>query len=284
MTDMHNCLPRNDEHRQQARPRAIVLDRERDSLARLDGHVPTFTDFTGKNPVPAARIPRDGLATIVTFGQSNAANHGGARYTPRREFFNFNFVSGDFFIAEDPLLGASGNLGNFATRLGDKLLTDEVFKSVLFAPLALGASMAADWSPDGFAHRRLLVAVQRLWDAGITPTHFLWHQGESDASMETSQADYERAFGQMVDSLRGHGIHAPIYVAVASRCGNDGSDAVRAAQRALLDPRKNIYPGPDTDALGSDYRFDDCHFSERGLEAHADLWLETLRAATVAKV
>jgi len=56
--------------------------------------------------------------------------------------------------------------------------------------------------------------------------------------MGTSQADYARDFGLMVDSLRDHGVDTPLYVAVASRCGNDGSDAVRAAQRAVADPRR----------------------------------------------
>jgi hypothetical protein len=38
-----------------------------------------------------------------------------------------------------------------------------------------------------------------------------------------------------------------------------------------------VHPGPDTDALSdmSD-RFDYCHFSERGLQAHAALWKDVI--------
>ena len=45
-----------------------------------------------------------------------------------------------------------------------------------------------------------------------------------------------------------------------------GSDAIRSAQSALVNPPAGILPGPDTDALGFADRYDGCHFSTEGLE------------------
>jgi hypothetical protein len=75
----------------------------------------------------------------------------------------------------------------------------------------------------------------------------------------------------------GIGITAPVFPAVASICNDLGSDAIRSAQRALPEHIGRVHPGPDTDAL-SDMRdrFDYCHFSERGLQAHAALWKEVI--------
>jgi len=40
-----------------------------------------------------------------------------------------------------------------------------------------------------------------------------------------------------------------------------------------------VFPGPDTDALGKKYRYDACHFNDKGLEAAASAWLEVIKAA-----
>ncbi len=271
------------EARMQLRPRDIVIDPD-DTLTHLDAHVPTFTDTTAKTRVPIDIVRDKQPAVLVTFGQSNIANHGNSRYAPTHEFYNFDFLSGDVFRAEDPLLGASGDLGNVATRLADKLIERKAFNSIVLVPLALGGSTVAEWTPDGFAHRRLLVAIQRLRARDLKPTHFLWHQGESDVVAETTQSAYEYAFRRIVESLRDHGAYAPVFVAVASRCGNDGSEHIRAAQQSLPNPHHNIFPGPDTDKLGPAYRFDDCHFSDRGLDAHADLWVDALMKSDQPKL
>ena len=110
----------------------------------------------------------------------------------------------------------------------------------------------------------------------MSPTHLLWHQGESEVTAGTSQQEYEITFKRIVESLRDHGVYAPIFVSVASRCHNNGSDSIRAAQRQLPEPWFNLFPGPDTDVLGDDYRFDGCHFSDKGLAAHAEMWCDIL--------
>jgi hypothetical protein len=81
----------------------------------------------------------------------------------------------------------------------------------------------------------------------------------------------------LVKALRDYGINASVFPAVASICFNLGSDTIRAAQRTLPERIAGVHPGPDTDSL-SDMRdrFDYCHFSERGLQAHAEMLKEVI--------
>src|SRR5215216_3155759 len=44
-------------------------------------------------------------AVLLTFGQSNAGNHGGSRFIGRYGVVNFDFRTGKCYHAEDPLIG-----------------------------------------------------------------------------------------------------------------------------------------------------------------------------------
>ena len=119
----------------------------------------------------------------------------------------------------------------------------------------------------------------QLNNKGLSITHLLWHQGETDARLGTSPKDYKRFFSEILESLRKQGVTADIFVSIATRCyENNGADALREAQKQLVNPSLGILAGPDTDTLGPEHRYDDCHFSERGLQAAATLWFEALTA------
>ena len=91
----------------------------------------------------------------------------------------------------------------------------------------------------------------------------------------------------MLDAIRAFGIKAPIVVAKATLC-----DAWRFQNppiphfenrkeiRSYKDPSRSargIFAGPDTDTLGVEERYVDCHFNANGVKRHASLWLELLR-------
>ena len=190
---------------------------------------------------------------------------------------NFNPLDGKCYHAEDPLLGPNGTGGTVWTRLADMVLEGNHYNRVLIVPFGIGGSEIARWVPGGDLHVRVRESAEILEQAGIRPTHVVWHQGEADHSLGTSTETYRRRFGELVDSLRAYGIAAPIYPAIASLCRNRGGDDIRNAQRSLPEHFEGVLPGPDTDSLDRFmYRHDNCHFSEAGLEAHAALWLEAL--------
>lgn len=53
---------------------------------------------------------------------------------------------------------------------------------------------------------------------------------------------------------------------------------VRDVQQALPETTAGSVPGRDTETLGPELRYDDCHFDSRGQEAFAALLLESVKA------
>src|SRR5215831_14705799 len=88
----------------------------------------------GSSPRPTA----PSSLTIVTLGQSNAANFAQCHYQSVTDVLNFNLYDGKCYRAIDPLVGASGDGGNFATRLGDILIWRGFAERVILAPIAMG--------------------------------------------------------------------------------------------------------------------------------------------------
>jgi len=219
------------------------------------------------------------LRTMVAlvFGQSNAANYGESRHTADRRVSVL--FGGRFYPAADPLPGADGAGGSVWTRLGDDLLADGQYDRVIFVPAAVGGTEIAEWTPEVEKHFTLVEdAIEGAHAAGLKFTHLLWHQGESDAYLKIDPTSYRVRFMSMLKRIRELGVDAPIYVAVATRCGPNGENAdIRWVQRDMVNHDLRIWQGPDTDALGAEFRHDGCHFSTRGLEEAARLWVRYLR-------
>ena len=214
-------------------------------------------------------------AIIVVHGQSNAANFGSSRHAARGAVDNFDPESGKCFAAVDPLLGADGAGGNFATRLGDILIETGKYQRVVIVPLAVqGASLS---ELNGKYAERIDNAVRKLKAAQLTPTHLLFQQGEKDAILTTSREQYVSMLHHLVMRFRAAGLQAPFYLSRSTKCDVEkpkNSVAIRAAQEAAIDVALNIRRGPDTDVIGNEGRnpFDGCHMNEAGTLANAALW------------
>lgn len=223
-------------------------------------------------PLNSVRLKR--VMVALVFGQSNSANHGDTPYTSHQRVYNF--YQGKLYRARDPLLGATGKGGSVWTRLGDKLIDGAHYDAVVFVPIGVGKTSIAHWTVGGKLHEKVLDAIREVEAQGLSITHLLWHQGESDAHKISTRA-YKVMFQDMLASIRSRGVDAPIYVSVATRCHTKRPDeTIRRAQRELVNRPQSIYAGPDTDRLGLRYRYDQCHFSAEGLEKFAKLWLKAL--------
>jgi hypothetical protein len=235
------------------------------------------SDVGDRTPIDPREI--GDAAVLLILGQSNGGNHGDVRHASARRVYNFNPFDGLFYPARDPLLGATGDGGSPWSILGDILVEEGFAPSVLLVPLCVGGATVGDWAPSGPFHHRMTYCLQRLRKGGFWPSHVLWHQGEADALYGTGAEVYCTRFRAVVASLRGFGVAAPVYVAVASYFAVPEGYAekqriVRAAQQSLLDVEQRILQGPDTDAIGN--RFDGCHIGGEGLVAHAQAWRAAL--------
>jgi Carbohydrate esterase, sialic acid-specific acetylesterase len=257
-----------------------------DTYDALDQKFDSFRDTSHRTRLPCQQD--DGTAVIITLGQSNAANYGLVRNTSKYDVLNFNVYDGQCYRARDPLLGASGALGNFATPLGDLLIERGLYRRVIIAPIAMGGSTVEEWADEGVFNRRILVLIRRLSDAGLTPTAILWHQGEANSGVGDSHGrQYRKNLREVIATFRRYGIEAPFFVALATKCGSyprPNSDNIRDGQVSVVNPLENVFLGPDTDTLGDEYRDKEhCHFNARGLLRHAGMWADVLQTWAASK-
>jgi hypothetical protein len=234
-----------------------------------------LTDFPPPSRVERPCIPVSGrTAIIVVHGQSNAGNYGSARHTAREAVDNFDPATGKCFAAADPLLGTDGIGGSFATRLGDMLIQAGRYDRVIFVPLARGGASLAFLNGEGV--ELTTNGIAKLKAAGLTPTHILFQQGETDATSTTSAEHYVSLLHQLVKRFRDAGFDAPFYLSRSTKCDYvepKNIAAVRAGQLSAVDEALKIRPGPDTDTIGNEGRSPDgCHMNEAGTLANAALW------------
>lgn len=234
---------------------------------------------------PVTRAPRasatpakpERVMVALVFGQSNAANYGQTRWLagPRVAVLS----GGRFLRAADPLPGANGTGGSVWTRMADKLIAAGEFDRVILVPAAVGGTEIGEWTPDVNKYFPLIEkAIYETHATGLRFTHLLWHQGESDAYLRIDPTSYRVRFMSIISRIRELGVVAPVFVAVATRCGENGENAdIRWVQRDMVNHDLRIWQGPDTDTLGPEYRHDGCHFSTRGLDEHAALWVEYVK-------
>ncbi|MFT4970104.1 MAG: hypothetical protein ACI9O4_001856 [Chitinophagales bacterium] len=218
-------------------------------------------------------------AVILVIGQSNAANFGNQLYVPNCENMS-NFDLGNFYELKDPLHGSDGAGGSVWSRMADQLLEKDFAKHIIVAPVARGGTAIEQWVPGGNLNYLLTNQIQALQNEPLKVTHVLWHQGESNNSALSPGADpiqnaeaYSTNFILLTRYIRSLGIDAPIFIAAATRCAWIPIDPfLQNAQIALANDALGVFNGPNTDLLGFEWRYDDCHFNREGLNQHALMW------------
>jgi hypothetical protein len=241
----------------------------------------SFNEYQQLVAYPARReLPRPTISprTIVAFafGQSNSANHGGEKYRAASDDV-LNFWQGRYFLAEDPLLGASGRAGSVWTLTANKLLAAQAADRVILLAAGVAATSVHQWAIGGPLNGMFERRLQEAKAAGLTVTHFLWHQGEADNSLP-GVASYAGAMKQVIALSKSYFPASKFFVAQASRCSRlPPSPELRAVQASLAD-MPGVFAGPNTDEISLAERYDDCHFSGRGLEAHASGWAAAIAA------
>lgn len=217
----------------------------------------------------------DDTAVLLVAGQSNAGNHGARKFTTRFPGRVVNYFEGRCYAAASPLLGASGDEGEFATPLADDLIQGGAYKAVVVVETAVGGSPIARWQDGGDIGE---IMRHTLEDAArrYALTQVVWVQGESDFINFTSTAVYARSFASMLTLLPPR---VPVFVSIATRCGNaaqtgfiplvlhpwKADNPVSAAQKQSID-NVRVFLGADSDRLldDADRREDGCHLAEGG--------------------
>jgi hypothetical protein len=232
--------------------------------------------YPGKQEVQRPAItPRTMVAFV--FGQSNSANHGDAKFRATSTA-EVNFWDGRYFAADDPLLGASGDGGGPWTAMANRLIAARTFDGVILIAAGISATSVQEWTAGGRLNGMLEQRLAETSDAGLTVTHFLWHQGEQD-SFPQGAAAYDGAMQPIIALTKRFFAQSKFFVAQATICGPGAVPNVelRKAQQGLT-RLAGVHAGPDTDAIGFADRYDHCHLNRNGLEKHAAGWATAIAA------
>jgi hypothetical protein len=237
---------------------------------------------------PAVACPKqtDRTVVLLVLGQSNAANSGGQRFASKHGDKIVNFFDGQCYVAASPLLGSGGTKGEYWTELGNHLIESGKFDTVVIAPVAYSGSTVARWARGGDLNAVLVDTLSKIKADGYAITDVLWDQGELDYVLGTSEGAYRERLLSMIDTLRGEGVTAPVYLSIASKCLEPSNGGLRRhsadnpvvrAQLALSSGEGDIRRGVNTDALldGLD-RYDDCHIGGGGAEKVAQAWADIM--------
>jgi len=208
-------------------------------------------------------------AVILAFGQSNSANAADTRFDYSNDHRILNYYRGRCYFAASPLLGATHTGGEFLTTMSNKLLETNRYSQVIIVAAGVGSSAISSWQAGGDLNSLLNGVIKDL--RGRYPvTHLVWHQGEIDNHRKTETWRYVDRFESMLESIRDLGVDAPVFIALASKCGSqpvDISNPVRIAQAKLVEKHPDVLLAIDSDLELSvnDRANDNCHLSATGV-------------------
>ena len=242
---------------------------------------PPDQNYDGLVQVSPRLAAGEDTAVMVVAGQSNAANFSLGSYSivNTTKLQMLGLLNGGVYQAREPVLGAGGTLNNLFVRALDTLITDTVYERIVAVYVAISGTEILHWRTGGSLNHRLLVAARRCASVGLTPTHFLWMQGETDTQLGTSEATYAAALAEVIGTPRAEGFDAPWFIGKCSYSGTAGGVVSTAIQNAQTDAINgtDIFAGADTDTLTGANRNVD-HFTDAGATAAAALWAAAIAA------
>jgi hypothetical protein len=226
-----------------------------------------------KSPTNAP-IVTDKTIVAFVFGQSNSANGEGERFQANGETV-FNYFDNHYYIASDPLLGATGTAGSMWTITANKLIEKKIADKVILIAAGVGGTSVKQWRNGGDLNKMLEMRLKETQKNHINITHFLWHQGESDNG--TYESEYENGLTEVIKLTQHYYPSAKFFVSQASaHCPNTSSDAILRSQRDVT-KLENVFLGPNTDLIDAIDRWDGCHLSGRGVEKASNSWVEFIQ-------
>ena len=203
---------------------------------------------------------------LISFGQSNSANYAEHLFEEKDLQGVINFFDGKCFKAKSPLLGAAGSAGEWISLTARNLIDNKTYDNVVVISTGIGHSSIDHWA-EGNELNNMLKKVLKNVLKKYKITELIWHQGESDL-LYTHQDVYKYYFNSLENTIRKLGIDAPIFVSIASICGDEDTwkypNQISKAQKSLIN-NEGIELGINTDEMiPINLRFDGCHFNKEG--------------------
>lgn len=155
--------------------------------------------FTSTAERREAACPAEDFAAFVALGQSNAANSLSSFGEVDPSVPAYQFYDGKCYFMEDPAIGSTGDRGSLWTEFAQSL-SGTSGRGVVFVTSAVEASAVADWlDPKSGYFDRAARQIEQAIAAGMPPKFVLWHQGETDASLNTDPLEYTAMLKNLIE-------------------------------------------------------------------------------------
>lgn len=276
---MHSAMNKDDLFRfamqlkQRVMPQEALATQNTNEFGQVTNEFAQLIQDPTKTPTQAPLITEKTIVAFV-FGQSNSANGEGERFQSKDNTV-FNYFDHHYYLAVDPLLGATGTAGSMWTITANKLIEKKIADKVVLLAAGVGGTSVKQWRNGGDLHAMLERRLKDAQDNHIPITHFLWHQGESDNG--TYENEYEKGLTEVIHLTQRYYPKAKFFVSQASaHCPNTSSEGILKSQRDVT-KLDNVFLGPNTDLIDAMDRWDGCHLSGRGVEKASNDWVELIK-------
>jgi hypothetical protein len=252
---------------------------EYDEFHRLIGYPRKFS-------VPCPKQDAQ-TAVVLAIGQSNSANSGESNFKTKYFGRVVNFFDGKCYEAESPLLGASGQRGEFITLLADHLIERNLAYNVVIVSSGIDGTPVSRWKEGGDLNKLISRVIEGVRERYYI-TAIIWHQGEQDYLVKTKTNEYVEAFRSLLTTLRNSGVTAPVYIAVATKCSENAppwqpNNPIAIGQKQLVETG-SAYLGANTDEIltEGDRQPDKCHFARSGEEKTASAFADAIEKTALS--
>lgn len=248
--------------------------------------------------------PGNEAIVIGYFGQSNSTNNvrPASHMSFSRNLLQFDWRNSKCYKYNEPLIAVAGRSGNSITYFANSLAAN-VNIPVLIIPFGIPGSSVHEWSYGSISYYYQAVLLYTK-ENNIDIDLFMWHQGESDsqhpsASLSnfkdfnpaigvtgkkflfgTRQRHYSQALLEIIRISRSYFPESYFGIAIASKCGeNHQWKPVQKAQAKVAEMVPKVFLTAHSDQIsGNKYRYDGCHFSQRGAEELSNQYTRSVSA------
>ena len=222
---------------------------------------------------------------FVTCGQSNSINFGvEPTFCTDDRVSSWNPITRCWDFANDPQPCEEGPPIDMCSGGGSpwptlgSLLAKEINMPVGFIATGWGGAAVGEFKKVTAKYKRLLNGLTLVGEYGARAV--LWHQGETDSVLKTSEEDYRDTLLSLVSSIRNDiGWNVSWVIANAAfhpHSSTSDQEVILKAQKQCING-KDIFLGPCTDELCGDYRIEhSAHFTKKGLVTHGSMWAKSL--------
>ena len=205
------------------------------------------------------------IPIILIIGQSNAANSLQGYDDINND--QINFFNQNCYKLKSPTLGSTGELFNIASGISNELKNSKKF---IFLTNAWGGTSIDDWArDDSILTTYVNKNLSFLNKNGNKLKYIIWIQGEKDFK---NYNDYEIKFKKTIDSsLKGIKLdkNFKLFITQTSICKHQEKNKLIRSKKlnneqVKVGNNKDYFTLEITDNLDQTYRYDKCHFNQKG--------------------